>query len=49
MFLSIPIEIFALFSKNIGWKAIPHKDTTTFEKINNKNTVVSELTDIEEE
>lgn len=49
MFLSIPIEIFALFSKNIGWKAIPHKDTTTFEKINNKNTSNSELTDTEEE
>lgn len=32
--LSIPIEFVALFSRNVGWKTIPHTDTTTFEKVN---------------
>lgn len=33
-FLAVPIEFVALFSKNVGWKAIPHTDTTNFEKLN---------------
>ncbi len=32
--LSIPMEIQALFSRNLGWKPIPHKDSTTFAAIN---------------
>lgn len=36
IFLSTPIEFVALFSKNVGWKTIPHTDTTTFEKLNDK-------------
>lgn len=31
--LSIPLEVLSLFMK-IGWKQIPHKDTTTFEQVN---------------
>lgn len=31
--LSVPLEIMCLFVK-VGWKAIPHKDTTTFEQVN---------------
>ena len=31
-FLSIPLSIIAIF-KNVEWKAIPHTDTTNFEKL----------------
>lgn len=36
LFLAIqfPIDIQALFSKNLGWKTIPHNDTTRFEHVN---------------
>lgn len=34
--ISYPMEIQALFSKNLGWKVIPHNDTTDFETVNNK-------------
>ncbi len=33
LFLSIPLEIMCLFVK-VGWKQIPHEDTTTFEQVN---------------
>lgn len=33
LFLSIPLEILCLFVK-VGWKQIPHGDTTTFEQVN---------------
>jgi len=32
--LSVPMEIVALFSKNLGWKPIPHNDTTDFDELN---------------
>ncbi len=32
--LSIPFEYIALFRKNVGWKAIPHTDTTKFDAVN---------------
>ena len=34
IFLSVPMEIVALFAKNLGWKPIPHNDTTDFDKLN---------------
>lgn len=34
-FLNLPIQIVALFVKNVAWKAIPHTDNTTFDKLNN--------------
>jgi len=33
VFVGMPIELFAAFMK-VGWKTIPHTDTTNFEKIN---------------
>lgn len=33
LLLSAPLEILSMFMK-VGWKAIPHKDTTTFERVN---------------
>lgn len=33
IFLSVPLEIICLFVK-VGWKQIPHDDTTTFEQVN---------------
>ena len=36
LFLSIPLEFVALFTKKVGWKTIPHEDTTTFESVNEK-------------
>ncbi len=35
LFISIPIETICVFKK-VGWKAIPHTDTTDFEKVNQK-------------
>ncbi|MGN0814371.1 MAG: glycosyltransferase family 2 protein [Candidatus Coproplasma sp.] len=35
LFLSVPIELVCLFMRNVGWKTIPHKNTTTFEQVNN--------------
>ncbi len=32
--LSFPLEFVAMCSKNVGWKAIPHTDTTNFEQLN---------------
>lgn len=40
-FIQFAIEYQALFSKNLGWKVIPHSDQTTFDKLNsNKNLEV---------
>ncbi len=41
LFLSIPLEIMCLFVK-VGWKQIPHEDTTTFEQVNNVEAAVTE-------
>ena len=35
--LAVPIELVALFSKNLTWKAIPHTDNTNFEKLNTEH------------
>ncbi|MGN0817650.1 MAG: glycosyltransferase family 2 protein [Candidatus Coproplasma sp.] len=35
LFLSVPIELVCLFKRNLDWKTIPHKNTTTFEQVNN--------------
>lgn len=32
--IQLPMDIQALFSKNLGWKPIPHADKTTFDKVN---------------
>ena len=44
LFVSFPVEFVALFSKNVGWKAIPHNDTTNFDKIHAQqgNTTLSQ-------
>lgn len=34
LFLSIPLDFISIFCRNLGWKPIPHKDTTTFEHLN---------------
>lgn len=34
MAIGIPMYIQAFFSKNLGWKPIPHSDRTTFENVN---------------
>ena len=31
---SYPCEIVALFTRNVGWKPIPHSDTTDFDTLN---------------
>ncbi|MBR1676456.1 MAG: glycosyltransferase family 2 protein [Clostridia bacterium] len=33
MALSIILELIALFDKNVGWKSIPHSDTTNFDEL----------------
>ncbi|MBE6675002.1 MAG: glycosyltransferase [Ruminococcaceae bacterium] len=32
--IATPAEFVAIFSKNLGWKEIPHKNTTSFEDLN---------------
>lgn len=32
--IQFPIDIIAIFKKNLGWKPIPHEDTTNFEALN---------------
>ena len=32
--IQLPMDIQAFFSKNLGWKPIPHSDKTTFEHVN---------------
>ena len=34
--VSVPAEVVALFAKNLGWKAIPHTDTTDFEELHSQ-------------
>ncbi|CDC44035.1 putative uncharacterized protein [Firmicutes bacterium CAG:449] len=34
LFLSIPMEFVALFTKNVNWTCIPHIDTTNFGDLN---------------
>lgn len=34
LMVSVPAEIVALFMKNVGWKTIPHTDTTSFSDLN---------------
>ena len=33
LFIQLPIAVQALFSRNLGWKPIPHEDQTTFDDI----------------
>ena len=33
-FLTVPIAVIAMFSRNVVWKTIPHTDTTNFEQLN---------------
>ena len=44
LFLSIPAEIVALFTKDVGWKPIPHSDTTVFDDLNNSEPTDSQET-----
>lgn len=37
LFVSFPAEIYALFKKNVGWKPIPHSDTTDFNEVNKES------------
>jgi len=32
--IATPAEFVAIFSKNLGWKPIPHKNQTTFNDLN---------------
>lgn len=34
LLIQLPMDIQALFSKNLGWKPIPHADKTSFDKVN---------------
>ena len=36
LMLATPVEFVAVFSKNLVWKTIPHKNTTTFEDLHEK-------------
>ncbi len=42
LFISIPAEIVALFTKNVGWKPIPHSDTTDFDTLNAVHEEIAE-------
>lgn len=46
--LQFPIDIIALFCKNLGWKPIPHADTTDFETLNKQATATTNDTTKEE-
>lgn len=48
LFLSIPMEVVALFSKNLGWKPIPHSDTTDFDKLNSPSDLPGSATTLTE-
>ena len=48
LFVSFPCEAVALFAKNLGWKPIPHTDTTDFEALNKKSPKQSAVRDINE-
>ncbi len=34
LMIQFPMDVQAFFSKNLGWKPIPHKDQTSFENVN---------------
>ncbi|MBQ3894122.1 MAG: glycosyltransferase family 2 protein [Clostridia bacterium] len=34
LFIQMPIDVQAFFSRNLGWKPIPHNDQTKFEHVN---------------
>ena len=34
IFIQLPIDVIALFCRNLSWKVIPHKDETSIESIN---------------
>ncbi|MBO4423581.1 MAG: glycosyltransferase family 2 protein [Clostridia bacterium] len=36
LFIELPIDIQAFFSRNLGWKPIPHNDRTSFDHVNEK-------------
>ena len=36
LLIQLPIDLQAFFSKNLGWKPIPHADQTSFEHVNQK-------------
>ncbi len=36
LLIQLPIDLQAFFSKNLGWKPIPHDDQTSFEHVNQK-------------
>ena len=38
IFIQFPMDVQALFSRNLGWKPIPHSDQTTFENVNTEDT-----------
>ena len=42
LFLSIPAEVVALFTKNVGWKPIPHSDQTVFDDLNTQEETTEE-------
>lgn len=35
LLIQLPMDVQAFFSRNLGWKPIPHNDQTTFEHVNN--------------
>jgi hypothetical protein len=41
LMIQFPIDVVALFSKNLGWKVIPHSDTTDFETLNKQEASAS--------
>ncbi len=43
LFLSVPAEIVALFTKNVGWKPIPHADKTTFDNLNTTDSIEEQI------
>ena len=34
LMIQLPMDIQAFFSRNLGWKPIPHNDKTLFEHVN---------------
>lgn len=48
LMLQFPIDIIALFCKNLGWKPIPHADTTDFETLNKQAVATANDTSAEE-
>ena len=36
LMIQLPIDVQAFFSRNLGWKPIPHKDKTSFDSVNSR-------------